>query len=299
MAAALALIVVLPLSSVAGSGEPAVPSQPPLSPAPLSTLSSGVVAQVASRQVRPPRRHPLELPLMPDDSTPAARPPIGATAPSEFYFTRVAYSGYSMRGFASWSVDYPKADRLFLTGVTRLVNHLDAYEYENPILLTDPSLSRFPFLYAVEVGYMSLSEQEAEALRRYLLAGGFLLIDDFWGSWEWQNLEEELRKVLPDHRIETLDLDHPVFHSFYDVREIVQVPNLAQGRSGGPTWERDGYEAEVRGISDDNGRLMVAINWNSDLGDAWEWADDPYYPLRFSTYAYQMGVNYIVYAMSH
>ncbi len=255
--------------------------------------------RVDMQRVRPRRYHPYEMPLMPDDD-PVGSPPVSAARPpSEFYFTRVAYSGYSMRGFASWSVDYPKADRLFMAGVGRLVNHLDLYEYENPILLTDPQLSGFPFLYAVEVGYMSLSDDEVAALRRYLLAGGFLLIDDFWGSWEWQNLSQELRRVLPDHSVVDLPLDHPIFHCFYDVREIVQVPNLAQGRSGGPTWERDGYDPTVRGVFDQDGRLMVVINWNSDLGDAWEWADDPYYPLRFSTYAYQMGVNYIVYAMSH
>lgn len=245
------------------------------------------------------RFHPYEMPLMPDDGPSAPRPGSGRGAPYEFYFTRVAYSGYGMRGFASWSVDYPKADRQFLMGVQRLVGHLDAYAWENPILLTDPALARFPFLYAVEVGYMSLSDAEAMSLRRYLLAGGFLVIDDFWGSWEWHNLEQELRKVLPGYPVVELGLDHPIFHCFYDVGEVVQVPNVAQGRSGGPTWERDGYLPVVRGIFDEQQRLMVVINWNSDLGDAWEWAEDPYYPLRFSTYAYQMGVNYIVYAMSH
>ena len=218
--------------------------------------------------------------------------------PREFYFTRAAYTGYGFRNFRSWSVDFPKADRQFLMGLRRLTN-LDAYEAENPIRLTDPNLGRYPFLYAVEVGYMALSESEVLGLRRYLLAGGFLVIDDFWGSFEWENFELEFERILPGQKIVDIPRDHPLFNCFYNIREIVQVPNVGQGIAGGPTWEKDGYTPVLRGIFDDKGRLMVAINWNTDLGDAWEWAENPYYPLRFSTYAYQMGVNFIIYGMSH
>ncbi len=252
--------------------------------------------QAVDRRARSFR--PFDLPRMPDDSGLLFLPRPRAT-PYEFYFTRAAYSGYAMRGFASWSVDYPKADLQFLIGLRRLVNHLDAYPLQNPILLNDPELGQYPFLYVVEAGFMALRDEEVAGLRRYLQAGGFLLIDDFWGSLEWQNMEAELRRVLPEHLIVDLPLDHPLFHTFYDVREIVQVPNVGLGRQGGPTHERDGFVPLVRGIIDQDGRLMVAMCWNSDLGDAWEWAEDPLYPLRFSTYAYQMGVNFIVYAMSH
>ena len=218
--------------------------------------------------------------------------------PREFYFTRAAYTGYGFRNFRSWQVDFPKADRQFLIGLRRLTN-LHAYELENPVRLTDPELGRFPFLYAVEVGYMALTEAEVVGLRRYLMAGGFLVIDDFWGSVEWENFEMEFERILPGHRIVAIPLDHPIFSCFYKVREIVQVPNLGNGLNGGPTWEKDGFIPSVRGIFDDQGRLMVVINWNTDLGDAWEWAENPYYPLKFSTYAYQVGVNFIIYAMSH
>ena len=218
--------------------------------------------------------------------------------PHEFYFTRAAYTGYGFRNFRSWSVDFPKADRQFLMGLRRLTN-LDAYEAENPIRLTDPNLGRYPFLYAVEVGYMALSESEVLGLRRYLLAGGFLVIDDFWGSIEWENFELEFERILPGQKSVDIPRDHPLLNCFYNIHEIVQVPNVGQGIAGGPTWEKDGYTPVLRGIFDDKGRLMVAINWNTDLGDAWEWAENPYYPLRFSTYAYQMGVNFIIYGMSH
>jgi hypothetical protein len=220
----------------------------------------------------------------------------------EFYFTRAFYSSGRndfYRGFPSWSVDWPKADIQFMMGLKRLVNHLDAYDGDNPVSLADPDLLRFPFLYAVEVGYMSLTEPEVVGLRNYLEHGGFLVVDDFWGSREWANFEHEIERVLPGRPIVEIPLEHPIFHAFYDIEEIVQVPNVGQGRFGGPTWEQDGITPAVRGIFDDDDRLMVAISWNSDLGDAWEWAEDPFYPLRFSTYAYQLGVNLIVYAMSH
>jgi Domain of unknown function (DUF4159) len=220
-------------------------------------------------------------------------------APRQFYFTRGAYTGYyRFRDFMSWTVDYPKADRQFLIGVRRLTN-LDAYELENPVRLTDPNLDRYPFLYFVEPGYMALTEGEVESLRRYLKAGGFLVVDDFWGTFEWENFQSQIQRVLPGYAIVDIPLSHPIFSCFYDVKEILQVPNVGQGIQGGPTWEQDGYYPAVKGIFDEKGRLMVVINWNTDLGDAWEWAENPYYPLKFSTYAYQMGVNYIIYAMSH
>ena len=225
--------------------------------------------------------------------------PQPSASPRQFYFTRAAYTGYyRFRDFRSWSVDFPKADRQFLIGLRRLTN-LDAYELENPVRLTDPELGKYPFLYTVEVGYMALTEGEVEGLRRYLQAGGFLVVDDFWGTMEWENFQAQFARILPGYPIVDLPLTHPIFNCFYDVKEIVQVPNVGQGTQGGPTWESDGYYPEVKGIFDEQGRLMVVINWNTDLGDAWEWAENPYYPLRFSTYAYQMGVNFIIYAMSH
>ncbi len=256
---------------------------------------AGLVAASAARRVVPKEPEAQAFTTADEfDFLSLQRPP----GPREFYFTRVAYTGYGFRNFRSWSVDFPKADRQFLIGLRRLTN-LDAYELENPIRLTDPDLGRFPFIYAVEVGYMALTDAEVAGLRRYLSAGGFLVVDDFWGSFEWENLELEFERVLPEYDIVQIPLDHPLFSCFYNVREILQIPNVGQGIAGGPTWEKDGYIPALLGIFDDKGRLMVVINWNTDLGDAWEWAENPYYPLKFSTYAYQMGVNFIIYAMSH
>jgi len=215
----------------------------------------------------------------------------------EFTFARAAYSGRGW-GWASWTTDYPKADRQFLIGVKRLTR-IDAYGGEHPVRLDDPELRRYPFLYAVEVGRMELTEPEVLGLRQYLAAGGFLLVDDFWGSWEWAAFEEQIRRVLPGRPIVDLPRDHPVFHSVYDLHEVLQVPNVRNGMRGGPYWEQDGRVPSCRGIFDERGRLMVMINWNSDLGDAWEWAENPYYPLDRSTFAYQLGINAIVFAMTH
>lgn len=215
--------------------------------------------------------------------------------PHEFYFTRAIYS--SGWGWSRWATDYPKADRQFMTVVNRLIG-IDGSPYENAVRLDDPRIRDFPFLYALEVGDIALSQAEIEGLRNYLLAGGFLVIDDFWGSWEWAAFEQQIRKVFPEHPIVEVPLDHPVFNAVYRIDEVLQVPAIGN-YWGGRTWERDGYEAHVRGIFDDKGRLMVLINWNTDLGDAWEWAERPEYPLKFSTFAVEMGINFIVYAMSH
>lgn len=223
--------------------------------------------------------------------------------PHEFFFTRGIYSGGGGDDDwgARWAVDYPKADLQFLTALRRL-SIVDAFESDNAIELDDPQLRRFPFLYILEVGSMSLTDPEVRGLRDYLLAGGFMVVDDFWGTWAWENFETEMRRVFPDRPIAEIPLTHSVFHVFYDITEILQVPNVYQGyfaASGGPTHEYDGYVPYVRGIFDDDGRLMVLINWNTDLGDAWEWADDPNYPLKFSTFAYEMGINFVIYAMTH
>jgi hypothetical protein len=224
-----------------------------------------------------------------------------------FYFTRAVYSGgRGFRGRGSWSTDYPKADRQFLFILRRLLTLLDAYEWENPVRLDDPELRRFPFLYALEVGYMDLTEPEVEGLRSYLEAGGFLVIDDFWGPRAWANFEYQMSRVLPGRRIVELPMDHQIFHQFYDIDEVLQVPNVGNGTRGGPYAECYNCPPRVLAILDDDDgvveetdRIMVVINCNTDLGDAWEWSENPYYPFAESTYAYELAVNFIIYAMTH
>lgn len=235
----------------------------------------------------------------PDECPPYPMVEAAPVNDREFYFTRGIYSsggGWGRRG-RSWSIDFPKADRQFLVVLRRLIG-IGAFPCENAVALDDPELRRFPFLYMLEVGRMGLTPPEVEGLRTYLEAGGFLLIDDFWGSWQWENFELEMRRVLPQYEIVDLPMDHAVFNMVYNVREILQVPSIGNARAG-RYWEGDGVTPFVRGIFNEKGRLVVGIVWNSDLGDAWEWAEQPDYPVDRSTFAFQMGVNFIVYAMSH
>lgn len=222
----------------------------------------------------------------------------------EFYFTRGMFSddfsfGDDLGG--SWSIDYPNADRHFLLALNRL-SIIDSSADENAVRLTDPALTELPLIYALEVGSMQLVEAEVEALREYLLGGGFLFIDDFWGSWALNNLTEQMKLVFPDRDIVDIPASHHIFDIVYDIEKIEQVPNLHNGIAfdrTGITHEDDGKVPQVNGIFDDNGNLMVLIVWNSDLGDAWEWADHPQYPSQFTSYAVKLGINIVIYAMTH
>jgi hypothetical protein len=232
-----------------------------------------------------------------DDAADAMSAVNDAAGVHSFYFSRVAYGGGGIGRGSRWAVDYPQADHWFVSVLGRLTG-IDVYPSDNVVRLDDPELRRYPFLYAVEVGSMGLSPAEVDGLRGYLLAGGFLMVDDFWGTYEWNVFEREMARVLPEYEIVDVPLEHPIFSTFYRIDEIIQVPAVNRAISGGPTWERDGYVPTVRGIFDGAGRLMVIINWNTDLGDAWEWAEEPRYPLSYSTYAYQVGANTIIYAMT-
>jgi hypothetical protein len=212
-----------------------------------------------------------------------------------FYWTRAMYSGGGFRRGGTWAIDFPKSDQQFLIVLKRLVR-LNAYDWENPVGLWDPDLRKFPLIYMLEVGGMYLTDLEVDGLRGYMDAGGFVIVDDFWGQRAWDNFLWNMRRVFPDKAIVDIDLDHPIYSAYYNVEEVVQVPAI--GRVYNPA-ECAGCYPQVKGMYDDDGRLMMMINFNTDLGDAWEWAEQPSYPLEYSTYAYQLGANMIVYAMSH
>ena len=217
----------------------------------------------------------------------------------EFTFVRAVVTGLGPWGYyKGWYTDWPKADRQFILGVRRLTNIKIADETKT-LPITDPELFRYPFIYAVEVGHWDLSPAEAKSLQEYLQRGGFLFCDDFWGSWEWENFQQNFQRVLPGSRIVDIPPEHPVFHAYYDIPQVLQAPNVGNALYRTITHEQDGVVPHCRGIINEHGRLMVIINWNTDLGDAWEWADLPGYPAKYSTYAYQIGINAIVYAMSH
>ena len=182
-------------------------------------------------------------------------------------------------------------------GVRRL-SRVAIGEQARMLEVTDDTIFDYPWLYAVEVGSWYLNDNEAARLREYLLRGGFLMTDDFHGSRQWEGFMESMRRVFPDRPIvEIADTDE-VLHVLYDVDERIQIPGIAPLRYG-VTYEQDGVTPHWRGVYDDDGRLMVAINFNMDLGDAWEHADDPRYPEAYTGLAYRFAVNYVVYAMTH
>ena len=217
----------------------------------------------------------------------------------EFHFVRMYYDngGGGRWGRGGWLTDYPDAEYHFTMGVGRL-SRVQIGEQSRMLDVTDDTIFDYPWLYAVEVGGWYLDDFQAGRLREYLLRGGFLMTDDFHGSQEWAGFVESMQRVFPDRPIvEIADTDE-VLHVLYDVDERIQIPGIAALRYG-QTYERDGVVPHWRGIYDDEGRLMVAINFNMDLGDAWEHADDPFYPEAMTGLAYRFAVNYVVYAMTH
>ena len=159
------------------------------------------------------------------------------------------------------------------------------------IRLDDERVFDYPWLYAVEVGQWYLDDDEAKLLREYLDRGGFLMVDDFWGEYQWEVFTDSMRRVFPDRPIQELGEDHELLHVLYDLDQRTQIP----GRGG----QRPGLVPHWRGVFDDDGRLMVAINFNMDMGDAWEHADDPWYPEPMTALAYRFAVNYLIYTMTH
>jgi hypothetical protein len=219
---------------------------------------------------------------------------------AEFHFARLVYTNAagSRRGNwgNAWATDYADAEFHLMGGIERLtrVDGQDVDWYGNGgrlIELDGDGVFDYPWLYAVEVGQWYLNDAETALLREYLDRGGFLMVDDFWGEREWRIFVESMRRVFPDKPIVELPEDHELLHVLYDLDERTQIP----GRGG----VRPGTVPHWRGILDDDGRLMVAINFNMDMGDAWEHADDPWYPEPMTTLAYRFAVNYLIYAMTH
>ena len=158
----------------------------------------------------------------------------------------------------------------------------------------------YPWMNAGEMGDWKLTDSQAKKLREYLLRGGFLMLDDFWGVWEGENAFDQLKKVFPDREIQELPLSHPIFHTVFDFKVKPQVPGIYSWQRTGLSYERsDAQNVDYRAIYDDKGRLMVAICHNMDLGDSWEHADNPYYPEKFSAMGIRIAVNYLVYSMTH
>ena len=202
-------------------------------------------------------------------------------------------------GGTSWTQDYPRADRHFAAALRRLTR-IHARSVEQPSNPDDTDdFFNWPWLVAGEMGDWKLTAAQAKILREYLLRGGFLYMDDFWGAEEWGRFDESMKVVFPDRPVVEIEDKDPIFHSVYDLDDRYQILGQWALRGGFMVQRAAGTVAHWRGVYDDKGRLMVAMSFNSDVGDSWEWADDPYYPEKYSALGIRLGVNFVVYSMTH
>jgi hypothetical protein len=241
--------------------------------------------------------------------------PIWKTDPDfkhdAFTFARVRYTsgfrdddmnrgGRRFRRYYDWSTDWPEADNNFSYRLAELTSFQVNPE---PVVVTfdGEEIYDYPFVYLVEPGHMKLTEAEVEGLRKYLLRGGFLLVDDFWGEFEYETLLINLKRVFPDRVPQELPIEHEIFNIVYKLNEKVIVPSVHSYLRGAWTERPDAREAYVKGMFDDQGRLMMVICHNTDLGDGWEreGVDEGYFRKYAEPYAYPLGINIIVYAMTH
>jgi hypothetical protein len=217
----------------------------------------------------------------------------------EARFTRRWRSDWR-EGGTSWTQDYPRADRHFAMAMRRLTR-VNVRSVEQPVNLDDDDdVFNWPWLAAGEMGDWLLTDDQVKKLREYLLRGGFLMLDDFWGPEEWARFDESMSKVFPDRDIVEIDSKDPIFHTVYDLDDRYQIlGQWALNRRSGMNYRVEGTVAQWKGIYDSHNHLMVAMSFNSDIGDSWEWADDPRYPEKFSALGMRIGVNYAIYSLTH
>jgi hypothetical protein len=226
--------------------------------------------------------------------------PVGASEKTEFAFARLHFNTlYGGRGLfrGAWGADWPRADRHLAQGIRRLTRiHIRAIE--QVVDIDSDEIFDWPWIYVEHAENWHVTEPEALRLRTYLSRGGFLLFDDIHGDDQWESFMAGLRMVLPDAQVEDLPGDDQIFHLLYDLNERPQVPGTRFLWRGLP-YPPDARVPRWRGIRDAQGRIVVAMFQNSDVGDAWEWADSPNYPEQATSFAYRIMINYIVYAMTH
>jgi hypothetical protein len=227
-----------------------------------------------------------------------------------FNFCRVMYQSQRFGRGGGWSTDYPRADlnlSIRLSELTKTRVSLDGTGSPNHLVvrLTDDELFQCPFTLMAEVGGAYFDEEEAAQLRKYLLKGGFLWVDDFWGSQAWDRWEQEIAKVLPpsEYPIRDIPADHPLLRTQFQLTGVPQIPSISFWfGSGGSTSERgvDSANVHALGISDRHGRLLVFMTHNTDISDSWEReGEDPSYFRRFSVEGYALAINVLLYTMTH
>ena len=230
----------------------------------------------------------LALPLSAQD-----RPkPSADTAPPEFTFSRIRY-GASGRGFGrggnAWAHDYPQGD----TNLSRILDYISTLrvnlERTNVFDFDDPELFQHPIAYLSEPGFWTLTEAERRSMRNYLLKGGFLIFDDFEAE-QWDNFAAQVHRALPEYRFIEIGVEHPIFHSFFELKRI-DVPH--------PLVRVDPKYYGLFENNDPRDRMMAIVNYNNDLAEYWEWSAEGYFPVDISNDAYKLGVNYVIYGLTH
>lgn len=236
--------------------------------------------------------------------------PADYQVPGEFVVGRLMYpstrfgffgGGDWRQGGTSWAVDYPRGDRTFAQ-ILRRLTRINVRSVEQPVNPDDgDDIHHWPFLMVGLPGYWQLTDSQAEKIRDYLLRGGFLFCDSFFGSGSWAGFEAGMWQIFPDRQIVDLPDDHPIFHIVYELPTMSkrQIPNLNSLMGGGGGYLSDGAIPRWRGIFNDDGRLMVLIAFNNDVADSWQWADNPDYPAESANLGLRLGVNIAVYAMTH
>gem|GEM_PF-54286 len=241
-------------------------------------------------------------------------------ADQEFTFSRLIFNDNQIAienlgdriGYPHWQADCSESEPHFIAAMKRLTR-VDTNSESQSIALTNPNIFDYPMIYVVEAGFASFTQNEADNLREYLLRGGFLLVDDFHGSYQWTQFENWMGQVFPDREVVDIPPTHEIFNVHFAIDEFIQIPGLrALCLNPGETWElpimktsavnesnASRQEPKWRGVLDDDGRVMAIINWNMDLGDAWEHADMEEYSALYTATAYRLGVNYVIYSMTH
>ena len=227
-----------------------------------------------------------------------------------FTFVRIIRDRAAFSSGGSWITDFPDSD-LNLSYRVQQMTSLKVNPDGRVMRLTNPDLFNYPWIYMVEVGSLELRDEEVPILRKYLLNGGFLMVDDFWGETQYQGFYRQLKRVFPEREPVELEMDHPIFHSVFPInrkKQDMQVPNSRTGersQDSGVTWEyHDGeecHDVHFKGVFDDKGRMMVFIAHNTDNGDGWEReGENQYFFQEFSEKrAFPLGINVIFYSMTH
>ena len=226
--------------------------------------------------------------------------PIDVKHRVEWTFARFRYNvgGAFFGGFQRWAADYPKSDRQLVEGVIRLTR-IDSFIGEHVVDATNDDIYNWPWIFVEDPGAWILSQPEADRIRTYLLRGGFMFFDDTHGDYEWNNMMAGLHMIFPDRQVEDLKDGDEIFHTMYDLDDRFQIPGTRFIWGYRRPYLADMKVPKWRAVRDDKGRIVIAIAHNSDVGDAWEWADSPDYPERATSMAYRIAINYVIYGMTH